>query len=414
MTAPVVYFSTFVCKTSFDKSKNQMRWRITASDIDKDAFDERMSLELFHNFVRRINSNEPIPEKYRSAFYEESGWNGGMPYVSISHYKSGENEINVPGDVEAVYVDGDTLKAKGTFRDTALGRAVFKAINEDMAGVSKFKNPIRVSIGFLDFKHSHGDFVFERKDLNGVCPLCQRGAGNKMYLDGQLVHFAFTRIPANERTSVLLEEKSMDSIKTRKEDAESIVGEDLAEQLEINKSLVAASDTSDVLVIKSESSVDAVQSSQSSENVSTAIAEHPPVTSTDANENSVIKSAIDVALNATTPDEVDSALAALGNIIKSSLAVSSSDNRSEIDTIRSMVERSYDDILRAISDLANRVETISTEMAVLKSSTSAAKISENIPSPRSAIVTERTKSLSSNKLSQIQKIALKSVGQFIE
>ena len=38
-------------------------------------------------------------------------WNGGMPYLSISHYKSGTGNKNVPGMPTKIYRDGNSLKA---------------------------------------------------------------------------------------------------------------------------------------------------------------------------------------------------------------------------------------------------------------------------------------------------------------
>ena len=348
----LVEFSTYICKTSFDKSTNKMRWRMTASDTGDDFYDERMSVELFNSFVRRINNDELVPETYRAILREKSGWDGGMPYTSVSHYKSGSGGANIPGDVDAVYIDGETLKAKGTFRDTELGRAVFKSINEDLAKVSKFDLPIRVSIGFLDFKHSHGDFVFERKSLEDVCPMCDNEAGNKQYLDGQLVHFAFTRIPANERTDVGLEEKSMaDEIRTREEDAESIVGKDLAEQLEVNRS--KALDT--VLVERSDEPV--VEEAKKMEKEPVADEEEETGEEEDdkkkvKKEKSAVELALENVLSAKSIEDADAALASLAETVKSALPQPEVPQvNPEIESVRSLVEKSQADILAALGTL---------------------------------------------------------------
>jgi hypothetical protein len=81
--------------------------------------------------------------------------------------------------------------------------------------------------------------------------MCENGAEEKTYLDGILVHNAFTRKPANPRTVVEVE-KMAEEIVTRQDDAQSIVGEDLAQELEVNKST-----TTDELplVVKSEEPV---------------------------------------------------------------------------------------------------------------------------------------------------------------
>ncbi|MDU9711639.1 hypothetical protein RGC52_08025, partial [Helicobacter pylori] len=75
--------------------------------------------------------------------------------------------------------------------------------------------------------HKHGDngAVFVRESLKSVCPECQKGAGNKIYVDGYLVHLALTRKPVNPRTIIQAEDNAMakKSIVTRKDDALSIV-----------------------------------------------------------------------------------------------------------------------------------------------------------------------------------------------
>jgi hypothetical protein len=175
--------------------------------------------------------------------------------MSISHYPD-YNGKGVPGIVRSVYVDGNYLKAKGVFNDTPLGAACWKAINEDLKDNEK-EDKIRISIGFLDYAHTHKDsgYVFERKSLSDICPECFMSMftgenSAKEYTKGQLVHLALTRIPANERTGIYpdMEERSM---ATRKEDAESIVGEELAEELEAQETAIPE-EVQKAMVVKSE------------------------------------------------------------------------------------------------------------------------------------------------------------------
>jgi hypothetical protein len=77
-----------------------------------------------------------------------------------------------------------------------------------------------------------------------MCPLCAQGIGGKIYMKGQLVHLAMTRVPVNPRTEMSVE-KSMDEITTKRDDAKSIIG-DLAEELE-EKSIAG-----DVLVVRAD------------------------------------------------------------------------------------------------------------------------------------------------------------------
>lgn len=222
-----------------------MRWAAVNSDTAPDLYAERMSYDLYKNFVDKIKNEVPVPEIFRSEVCSDY-WDSGMPYLSISHY-SDMNGDAVPGEPLELYVDGDQkdakLKAKGILFDSPLGHSVFRALKED-----KVKNPdekIRISIGFLDLAHKHGENgkLFVRDSRASVCPDCEARVGQKIYVDGYLVHLALTRVPVNTRTEMVLEEKSMatKAKKTRKEDAASIVGKDLAEELDV-KNTVSRSD----------------------------------------------------------------------------------------------------------------------------------------------------------------------------
>jgi hypothetical protein len=239
-------FSMYIDKAVYNREEQEFRWHCVASDVEEDVYTDNMTLGLFEKFLARIDSKESPPEKYCSSF-----WSGGKPYPAISHY-SDQNGKAVPGETECVYVDGDKLKAKGKFFKTPLGLAVFDAINRDKTGVkrSDLDNPVRISIAFLDYAHKHksNGEVFERKSLDDICPWCIlesiSGDGKgKEYLDGHLIHLAFTRVPVNKRTDVEVEMAKV----TRKDDAESIVG-DLAEVLDVQEEQFR----SEVLVTMSE------------------------------------------------------------------------------------------------------------------------------------------------------------------
>lgn len=215
----------------------EMRWSAVNSDTDWDLYGERMTLELYKGMIAKIKSNVPPPEPFAELVTSDY-WKGGMPYLSIAHYSDGNGNA-VPGDVRELFIDGNQLKAKGTLHDTPLGKAVWKSIKQDEVN---YKNDtetdrIRISIAFLDLAHKHGEdgAMFRRKSFTDVCPECQRGVGEKIYVDGYLVHLALTRVPVNPRT--IFEEDTMakkSDIKTKKDDAISVLGGDaeLAEQVE--------------------------------------------------------------------------------------------------------------------------------------------------------------------------------------
>jgi len=215
-------FSFIITKASYDAKTGERRWMATTSDTGMDLRNQRMSLELFNDFIRRAKTSQQIPVEFQSEYFK-----GGMPYVSVSHYPDFDGQGSV-GETKELYVDGNRLKAKGIFNNTPLGIKAFEAISKSIH--DKESNPIRISIGFLDWKHTHGNSVFTRKSLYDLCPICTKTKENVVFLSGQLIHLALTRVPVNQRTIIEAEvEKSMT---TRKEDAESIVGKDEAEKLE--------------------------------------------------------------------------------------------------------------------------------------------------------------------------------------
>ncbi len=233
-----------------------MRWVAVNSDTQKDSYGERMSYQLYRNFEDKIKNGVPVPEIFRNEVCSDF-WDGGMPYLSVSHYPDLNGDA-VPGQPIELFVDGDEkdsrLKAKGILFDSPLGHSVFRSLKED-----KVKNPenkIRISIGFLDLAHQHGENgnLFVRDSLLSTCQECKDGVEDKIYVDGYLVHLALTRVPVNKRTEMALEEKSMTTKAkvTRKGDAASIVGKDLAEEIDSKNKV----ERSDLLVEMSEAPVE--------------------------------------------------------------------------------------------------------------------------------------------------------------
>lgn len=211
------YMADFiVAKTS--SADGELRWMGRASDVFEDDLGTRMTKTLFMNFIRR------------SEFY-------GNPYLGLAHYGSLKGE-GVAGPTTTMWIDGSMFKARGTFNQTSLGLALYGALNTERSAKSLDpETRIRLSLGFLDLKHAHGSFVFERRSLFDECPFCQAADLPSTFLDGILVHFAATRVPLNRRTSLELDEerevmRSAGNGVTRFEDAASIVGEALATKLE--------------------------------------------------------------------------------------------------------------------------------------------------------------------------------------
>ena len=295
-------FSLAISRASYDKATNRMNWRAVASDTDEDVFKDKMTLSLFNDFIDRIQKAEQPPEKYRSEF-----WQGGMPYMSLSHYQD-LNGKAVPGKVESVYVDGNRLKSTGYFEDTPLGRACFKSVCNDLYGEEP--NPdgkVRISIAFLDYQHKHrsNGYLFTRGNPEEpICLECIReflaeeGSQGKEFLKGILIHEALTRVPANTRTEIATEvDKSM-AIKNRKDDALSIVGEDeeaksVVDEIADASELVGKSE----LVIKSETDEDepvVADVPEVVEEAKTSKKEDEPMPDEEPDDDSKKKSAVDL------------------------------------------------------------------------------------------------------------------------
>lgn len=262
----ITHLSMRFDKASYDKKTNEMRWSAIASDTDEDLANDNMELELFEDFVSRIENGELVPEEFRSDF-----WSGGMPYISVSHYPDLNGDA-VPGTIERVYIDGNCLKAKGTFNDTPLGNACFKAVNSDLYGDGQERDDkVRISIGFLDWKHEHksNNFEFTRENIYDWCPECfmeflsmfddeSEPPAGKKFKSGHLIHLAMTRIPMNERTLMEVDR----SMTTKLEDAKSIIGDELAEEIDekAHEELVGKSAA---LVIKADEEPEMIEETKS-------------------------------------------------------------------------------------------------------------------------------------------------------
>ena len=242
--------SMFITKSSM--SDGMMKWSAVNSDTGADLYGERMTLDLYRSMIKKINANEPPPSAFKELVCSEY-WCGGMPYISIAHYPDA-NGKTVPGQPSDLFIDGTQLKARGILFDNRLGTEVWKSLKDD-ENTPIDDERIRISIAFLDLAHKHGDNgkIFKRNSLTDICLECLKKVGNKIYLDGYLVHLALTRKPVNPRT-IMQSEDAMtkkSKIETRKEDAASIVGEELANEIEKS----ALETKSDVLIEMSDTPV---------------------------------------------------------------------------------------------------------------------------------------------------------------
>jgi hypothetical protein len=249
---PLSTLEMWITRVSQDK-RGVRRWYATSSGVKKDLYGERMTTALFDDFVRRIDEGEEAPAPFIS-----EAWNGGNPYLGVAHFLDLDG-FGIVGPTERVWRDGKILKMKGKFEDTPIAEASFHAIQQDRIEKRADEQRVRVSIAFVDWGHNHGDGKdFTRKSLQDACMLCEAGVPDKEYTAGHLVHLALTRRPAYPETEIVaLEEKSMSK---RRDDAESIIGKELADELEQRqKELIGRADDGDskvaagAVVIKDES-----------------------------------------------------------------------------------------------------------------------------------------------------------------
>lgn len=222
---PLSLLDMWITRVSEDKA-GVKRWFATSSGVKKDLYGERMSIALFDDFVVRIERGDPAPPPFIS-----DAWQGGLPYLGIAHYLD-LNGAGIIGPTEAVWRDSKVLKMKGTFRnDSPLALAAFDAIQKDRLEKRADEDRVRVSIAFIDWGHNHNSkHLFNRRTLRDQCMYCEAGVRDKEYTAGQLVHLAMTRRPAYPDTEIVaLEERTMSK---RREDAASIVGDEMADGLE--------------------------------------------------------------------------------------------------------------------------------------------------------------------------------------
>jgi hypothetical protein len=254
MPIRAVQKTMYITRVSENRKSGKRTWFATASGVKEDAYGERMSVDLYHDFVDRMEKREPVAAPFGSDF-----WNGGMPYLSIAHHLD-LNGAGVVGEADDMWVEGDVFKAKGTFADTELADAVFRAIQEDKAKNVPDEQQVRISIAFLDYGHSHEGFgTFSRKSMSDTCQFCSTGVKDKVYRSGILIHLAVTRIPAYTDTAIDVVERAMsttDKSNSRFNDAASIVGPEKAAELEeLSAELVGRSGKNvdaNAVVIKSE------------------------------------------------------------------------------------------------------------------------------------------------------------------
>src|SRR3972149_2872250 len=102
--------SLLITKVAQDKQTGVRRWYAKASGVERDLYDERMSLDLFKDFIRRAEAREAVPEPFSS-----EARNGGLPSLGVAHYLD-LGGAGIVGRTAQLWLVGNLLKARGPLR----------------------------------------------------------------------------------------------------------------------------------------------------------------------------------------------------------------------------------------------------------------------------------------------------------
>lgn len=391
-------FSLYINKSYIDNDTGQRRWCAVASDIEPDSYSDEMSLELYEDFLSRIETKELPPERHRSGY-----WSGGIPYLSIAHYLDLDGKA-VPGEIESVFIDGKQLKSRGIFYDNEIGRATYEAVRENFLESRKAdQNKVRISIAFVDWGHVHksNNFEFIRDNLDEICPEClleyvTGKSEGKIFKRGHLIHEALTRVPVNKRTIMEVER----SMTTQLEDAKSIIGEENAEKLEAMKAemkseatelVVKSEDVEKAKAFKDEDEEDDKEKKKKEKEEKSEVREQPEITQDETQihlpGNHALSESVDMFLSEydkvasstlSYQDKlkaVQSAFDGFGDAIRSSFAPTQEEVKTqEISELKSLIvelSKKFDD----------QLSTVSTELAILKQKSESAPITQEMQVP---------------------------------
>lgn len=245
----------YITKVSRDTGSGERRWSSTASDNGWDWFNQRMTLELFDNFIKRAESGKMPPALTSKA------WMGGLPYLGVAHYLDMDG-LGIVGPTNKLYRDGQAFKAKGLFLNEAYPEVAEAAYQNALADTKlPTEERARISIAFIDMEHRHtsNNMHFVRKTLSDTCPACEEDPELIEFLDGYLIHLALTRIPANWRVDFnpelelrsMTEEEEEDT--AQHDDAASILGKELADRyVQAAKKASVVKSEAGPMIIKSE------------------------------------------------------------------------------------------------------------------------------------------------------------------
>jgi len=200
---------------------HMVHWHITKATVEE-------GIMRWHGTVSKcavdVQGDEITPDFIKYAWSMVQKGHRPAPVVCLSHIDKGQpSDAWVAGDTEEIYVDGQVPKAKGTFRDTPLGKAAFTAVVSDIQADAPHGERARFSMGFYD----EGSQIIKSRRSDG------KEATGRRYFKGWIKHLALTRVPVVRETSIqaIMEEKAMAKKVTKRDDAATIGGDELADGL---------------------------------------------------------------------------------------------------------------------------------------------------------------------------------------
>lgn len=332
-------------------------WSSISSDILEDSYGDSATLSLFNDFKEYADlENNP-------------------PYLSVSHYQRPHDvpeikrallgDTGVPGNITTIEITSqDQLLLSGEIFQNPLGLAAYNALQSDRFNEDQ-ETKIRSSIGFYDYGHAHGRYIFIRSNNNPTCPLCALGVEGVQFMFGELDHLALTRVPVNPRTTMMIGDTEMAARgKTRQDDAASIIGEELAALLEGEgeqaRSMIYRADAEQIDELTPP--VVPVPTQVRSEPPSVA----PPIaTPTSADPLHVAAVAFLRAVEqANTTTDVDTALNSLSAVARSHVA----QRHPEVAILNQLAPMIAEAVARSQNGLAQQMQTLAQQVQALAAS----------------------------------------------
>lgn len=202
-----------------------MRWSATVSKFAVDKEGDEVTKSFYEKAIDKIEQGiHPMPALVVSHFDDSRLEKAYEPVP----------EVFKAGIATSLYIDGDKPKAKGIFMDTPLGKAAYAGVKSDLDKGLPHEERIRISMAF-------------RPEDGGVE---KSEDGHYRYTNGLIRHFALTRVPIVKETEIMVQKSETVARKTRYDDAKTIIGDELAKELDTSYKSIMKSKSEDGLLLE--------------------------------------------------------------------------------------------------------------------------------------------------------------------